>query len=91
MFQFLPLAMHFSSRRFNSWIISYATGRLNLGVINQVNEGLLMIALMAIVGGIIGNETWSRESIIPRLTLAQAFVYPMFLLIAIVSTIQLAN
>lgn len=91
MFQFLLSAMPFSFRLCNSCLISYATGRLDLGVINQVNEGLLMVAIMAIIGGILGNEVWTQESVIKGITWAEAFIYPMYVLIVIVSFIQFFN
>ena len=83
--------MPFSFRLCNSCLISYATGRLDLGVINQVNEGLLMVAIMAIIGGILGNEVWTQESVIKGITWAEAFIYPMYVLIVIVSFIQFFN
>jgi hypothetical protein len=91
MFQSLPSATPFSFRPCSSWLISYATGRLDLGVINQVNEGLLMIAIVAIVGGILGNEVWTQPSFITGINWAETFIYPMYALIIIVSFIQSGN
>lgn len=60
----------------NSYLIRYATGSLDLPIVNVINEGLTSLMIIAIVTGALGNEIWIQPSIIPSLLwteLAQIF------------------
>ena len=68
-----------------SQLIRYATGKLDLGVINQVNEGLTTLYVVSIVSGIIGNEVWIRQSPIIDFTWNEVYTYPIVAFIVIIS------
>lgn len=40
----------------------YITGRLDLPIVNPVNEGLTLFMIVAVTTGIVGNHIWMMES-----------------------------
>lgn len=80
-----------SYRPLSSRLISYATGKLDLPIVNPVNEGCTLLAVVSIFGGIMGNEYWTRESWFMGLHWNNVFIYPMVLFMAIGFVIKLNN
>jgi hypothetical protein len=83
--------MPFSCRPCNSGLISYATGRLDLPLINEVNEGLTGLYIVAIVSGILGNHVWQLEVAYLKIKWSELYIYSMLAFVFISSIKRFGN
>jgi len=86
-----PSASPSTSPSSSSILKRHKIGRLDLGVINPVTEGLTLIWGTALLSGLLGNDLWVQKSFIGGLPLNQIMIYFSLAVLIINNALRLGH